>query len=808
MKTIFALALSVLFLLTVSATAQSQTSSPFIDLTSATVVAYTQPVGPQAKAVQMLVEEVEKRTRIRWPVTRSVRSAGAGPLIFVGTASELKSATDVPSSRELHKAEGYSIQMASHPSRPLRPIINVIGSDSRGVLFGVGRLLRTMRLERDKVSIPSNLSIVSSPFHSLRGHQLGYRPKTNSYDGWSLPMWEQYLRDLIVFGANSIELIPPRSDDAADSPLFPEPPMRMMEKMSALADSYGMDVWVWYPAMDPDYSNPTTVTAALKEWGDVFRRLPRIDAVFVPGGDPGHTAPDLLMSLLQKQSVTLNRYHPKAKIWVSPQGFTQEWVDHFLTIVRSSKPAWLGGVVFGPQVRTPLPELRKLVPAQYPIRHYPDITHSIQCEYPVENWDLAYALTEGRECINPRPIAEAVICRAHQAATIGSISYSEGCNDDVNKAIWSALEWDPNISVTDILKEYSRYFIDSRFEESFAAGLLALEHNWVGLVDSNTTIMSTLSAFQNMEKASTPQNRTNWRFQQALYRAYYDAYVYERARFEHAAERSAIFALAQSRKTGWKQAMASAETLLSAGSSPPEAAPLKARVQVLAEALFQSIRMQLSVPLYSAISVDRGANLDQVDNRLNDRDWLRKQFIEIRVMPDDIARLKRIDEIVHWSDPGPGGFYDDLGDPRNRPHMVSEMSFEQDPGHLHSIRMGYDVESQGRIRWSRYAETLYDIPLRMAYDNLDRTARYRIRVVYGPDMPEIKIQLTAGSGPENVVHPLMVKPTPNRPLEFDIPQSATANGQLLLTFSCGAGRGRNGRGCQVCEVWLMRSSGN
>ena len=41
---------------------------------------------------------------------------------------------------------------------------------------------------------------------------------------------------------------------------------------------------------------------ALKEWGEVFRQLPRIDAVFVPGGDPGHTQPKYLLALLEKQT--------------------------------------------------------------------------------------------------------------------------------------------------------------------------------------------------------------------------------------------------------------------------------------------------------------------------------------------------------------------------------------------------------------------------------------------------------------------------------------------------------------------------
>ena len=84
--------------------------------------------------------------------------------------------------------------------------------------------------------------------------------------------------DLAVFGTNAIELIPPRSDDDADSPHFPLPPLEMMTKMSQLAADYGLDVWIWYPAMDRDYTKPETVAFALKEWEEVYKKLPRIDA--------------------------------------------------------------------------------------------------------------------------------------------------------------------------------------------------------------------------------------------------------------------------------------------------------------------------------------------------------------------------------------------------------------------------------------------------------------------------------------------------------------------------------------------------
>ena len=69
----------------------------------------------------------------------------------------------------------------------------------------------------------------------------------------------------------------------------------------------------------------------------------------------------------------------------------------------NEKPAWLGGVVYGPWISVPLPELRAAIAPEIKIRNYPDITHNVVCQYPVPDWDLAFALTLHRECYNPRP---------------------------------------------------------------------------------------------------------------------------------------------------------------------------------------------------------------------------------------------------------------------------------------------------------------------------------------------------------------------------------------------------------------------
>jgi len=214
--------------------------------------------------------------------------------------------------------------------------------------------------------------------------------------------------------------------------------------------------------------------------------------------------------------------------------------------------------------------------------------------------------------------------------------------------------------------------------------------------------------------------------------------------------------------------------------------------------------MQLSVPRYQAIALGRGANLDAIDFALNNRVWLRNQFTQIRALSDERARLARLTRIVDWTNPGPGGFYDDLGDTARQPHLVPGESYEQDPDFLRSPLMGFgSMPQQGsRVSWFTVAETLADTPLRMRYTGLDPAARYVIRVVYGNGSRDAKIRLVANGSTE--IHPFRDKPNPIAPLEFEVPQTATAGGELNLEWSKPVGGGGNGRGVQVAEVWLIR----
>lgn len=749
------------------------------------------------KAAQVLVEEVEKRTRQRWSIVPGIAT----------TAATLVVLDQRPAPDPMHPADGFQIQTLVEQGATQ---IHIVGNDARGLLFGVGYLLRHLQMTKDSVILPTALNITSAPHYALRGHQLGYRDKTNAYDGWDLPQWDQYMRELAIFGTNAIELIPPRSDDRLDSVHFPLPPLEMMAGMSHIADSYGLDVWIWYPALDDDYARPDMVEFALAEWEVIYQTLPRIDAILVPGGDPGNTRPRDLLPMLAQQTTRLQQHHPNAGMWISAQGFSRAWLDEFVTILQTENPTWLTGVVYGPWCHMPIAEFRRLIPAQYPIRSYPDITHSLDCQYPVPDWDLAYALTEGRETINPRPRQQTIIFNQMGADVIGFLTYSEGCNDDVNKFIWSGLGWDPQADVVEILCQYSRFLIDEKQTHDFALGLLALEQNWVGPLATNTGVNTTLQQFQALEQTALPALRQNWRFQMALYRAYYDAYTRRRLLYESELEERALDCLRQAPLLGTLRALDQAEATLDQAVSQPVAGAWRTRIFQLAEALFQSIHMQLSVDLYAAQSETRGANLDGIDYPLNDRPWLKEQFSHIRTLIDEPARLAAIQAIVDWTNPGAGGYYVDLSNAYACPYLVDRLPYANDPGFYRSPHRRFPYWKDARPfrrAWRAYTGCLDDFPFRLHFPVLDPQATYKVRVVYSDTEEGMQLRLLASDAATNAtveIHPFMVKPFPPAPIEFEIPHSATQRGELNLSLQREQGLGGLGAGHEISEIWIIK----
>ena len=762
-----------------------------VDLKNAVIVVRPGPVPPaEEMAARALSEEVKSRTGLNWPITKKWPGHGVAIVVFSGPepgdwAHLLKprAGDNLPETR----AEGFRLSIEG------TRIVWIHGADSRGALFGVGQLLRSLNWGKGSASLPKGLEIATAPALPIRGHQLGYRDTANSWDAWNDVQFEQYIRELALFGANSIEGIP--FQDERKSPVMTMSRDVMNRRISEICARYELDYWIWAPATF-DLKDTEKREALLKQHEELYRRCPRMDGVFFPGGDPGNNSPENVFPFLEDVSKILTKYHPKAKVWLSMQGFEKPQVDYVHAWINEKLPSWLGGLVGGPS-SPPIPETRARLPERYGLRDYPDITHTVRCQYPTAWWDPAFALTLGRECANPRPVFYKAVQDLLGPHTCGFIAYSDGVHDDVNKTVWSRLAWEPDAQPRAMVLEYARCFFGAEVAEAAADGILALEKNWEGPLADNGSVDAVLSLWQALERKA-PGLRGNWRWQLCLLRAHYDTFTRHRQIRELELERAANQALATAPAVGADAAMAAASNVLEQAISQPVRPELRARIVELCADLWRSISLQTSVKLYHAAGPERGALLDFIDYPLNNRWWLQDEFARIRKMPTEAEKLVAIDRLARWESPGPGSFYDEVGNIARSPHVVRGEGVNTDPIMERNPNPTYwwwdNGSSRRRLSW----QTSMDWPLALAYGHLDSRASYRIRLTgFGQALIRANGQLLTATVSGREVGEFK---------EFEVPPALVKDGKLRLTFDPPTGEtGLNWRDqSRLSEVWLLK----
>jgi hypothetical protein len=508
---------------------------------------------------------------------------------------------------------------------------------------------------------------------------------------------------------------------------------------------------------------------------------------------------------IKDTATRLTRHHPRAKVWLSLQHFDAKEIDFVLDYLSREKPDWFGGLVAGPG-SPPLAITRARLDPRYPLRDYPDVTHTVRTQYPMPWWDPAFNFTLGREPINPRPVFYAALHDRIAPHTNGFISYSDGVNDDVNKAVWSRKSWSPEVSPRAVLIEYARYFFGDAVAERAADGMFALEKNWEGPLATNGSVDGTLLLWQQLEREQPSLAVGNWRWQMCLFRAYYDAYTRHRLIFETALERDANRALEQASRTGSAAAIdaalnvlrrADVGTVKKFGGCCPA---WRQRIEDLAAALFASIRMQTSMTKYSASGAERGAVLDQVDYPLNNRWWLEDEFAKVRALPDEASRVARLDAIRTWEDPGPGSFYDDVAHVGRAPHVIRARAATGADAFVEAGPIPHFVwEDQGKSRKRLSWQTSLRWPLALVYDQIDPAATYIVRL-NGPGDVRLKID-------DVLTEPVRYSRTLGELKEYRVPAAALADRKVVLTFAPIDESHLNWRQhSRLSEVWLIRQT--
>ncbi len=266
-------------------------------------------------------------------------------------------------------------------------------------------------------------------------------------------------------------------------------------------------------------------------------------------------------------------------------------------------------------------------------------------------------------------------------------------------------------------------------------------------------------------------------------------------------------------------AVGRAEALLRSCDADGPSIHLRDRCWRLADELFAEIGWQTSVPRHRAIGWARGAFMDGIDVPLNNRRWLLAELARVRAAAAE-EQPGALRAIVERTNPGPGGFYHDLGTPAGWEVVARGpgQTWAVDPGTLAApfadfepagLRLFYAEASQVAARrevplaWINCVSVNYLTPLRLSYPAVEPGAAWRLRVVYFKCRHSPAVRLLAGG---IVVHETLrisdatVDAGYDPVREYAIPPEATRRGRLDLEWQVEPGTRTFG----VSEVWLMR----
>ncbi|MBQ6021730.1 MAG: hypothetical protein IJL25_02235, partial [Clostridia bacterium] len=404
---------------------------------------------------------------------------------------------------------------------------------------------------------------------------------------------------------NTVEFIPFTEQNA----LMKYDGVTMTALLSEKAHALGLDVSLWIP------NGNGTEAQELAEREALFQKVPHIDAVFVPGSDPGDLPADTLIDRCLKINTILKRYHPDAGLWPSAQAPHNAplWGEDFLRALKKADGAF-AGVITGPNRAFNIDVLYGKLQGEYPIRFYPDITHNLRCEHPVhfekDDWHYAFAACLSRESVNPRPLEYRRLHETVSPYTVGSVTYSDGVNDDVNKAVWCALEWDGDLKAEEIVEDYARAYLYRYDTDQLTAAILLLEKNW-----ESTPLEKRLDFTYHLLSGAKREKNNCWRLWQLYFRAACDLYIKERLISDSAAAATGRALILAGDIEGAKNVLAA--------PLPAHAAALRQEIETAAKMLNETAGMQLSVEKYGASGWERGATLDTIDLPVTDKEWLR-----------------------------------------------------------------------------------------------------------------------------------------------------------------------------------------
>ena len=426
--------------------------------------------------------------------------------------------------------------------------VRVSGGSPQGLLYGVGKFLRTCRYEG--TFQPSPWRGTSEPHGSLRGMYFASHFH-NWYHQASEPEIARYMEDLALWGVNAIMAVFPMINLQDWNDPQAEPAMAMVRKYAKTARALGIQFVTGInnamfigapkeiratPLPDPLHrrgnsghpicpSNPDGHAYLMENTQKIYEKLSDVglDVLCLWPYDEGGCACEKcqpwgsngFLKLSRDQTLLGRKYFPNLKTILStwmfdtpPEGEWQglsdalakgnDWVDYILADSHEDFPRY---------------PLDVGVPGKLPLLNFPEISMW-------GNWPW------GGFGASPLPSRFQRLWDQVKHGVEGGFPYSEGIYEDINKAVVVQFYWDPNQSARTTLAEYIAYEFGAGVTDDVLAVIDVLESSASCAYKEKSVDVNAVQRACRLAKAVNDRlpdwARQNWRWEILYLRAVLD----------------------------------------------------------------------------------------------------------------------------------------------------------------------------------------------------------------------------------------------------------------------------------------------
>ena len=214
--------------------------------------------GEKAKfAAELFAEEIEIRTSKKPPVFDKKTGECYVELKLVDES----------------ESEDFSIEHEKEK-------ITVTAHRLRGLIYGYSVFLRKCRVIDGELALTKDISGKYSPYMPIRGHQLSYTDMNNTYETWDEKQYERYIRDLMMFGTNTVEAC--LGDDEKHTDLMKYSFEEITKIKSQICERLDINFSIFCA-----YAKRLSDEESSDYFCGCCHNIPKFNFYFPPGGDPG-----------------------------------------------------------------------------------------------------------------------------------------------------------------------------------------------------------------------------------------------------------------------------------------------------------------------------------------------------------------------------------------------------------------------------------------------------------------------------------------------------------------------------------------